>query len=54
MKTLLDQLVGNDRGLGDTVERGIKAVSRGRIKSCGGCKKRKNFLNEYFSYGKSK
>ena len=53
-KTLLDSLIGNDRGIGDTISRTINKVSGGRIKSCGGCKKRKNFLNKYFSYGKSK
>ena len=54
MKTLLDQLIGNDKGIGDTVERGIKKITRGKVKSCGGCQKRKDFLNEYFPYGKSK
>ncbi len=53
-KTLLDQLIGNDKGIGDTVERTINKVSGGRVKSCGGCKKRRDFLNEYFPYGKSK
>ena len=53
-KTLLDQLIGNDKGIGDTVERTINKVSGGRVKPCGGCKKRKAFLNEYFPYGKSK
>ena len=52
-KTLLDQLIGKDKGIGDTVERGIKKITRGRVKSCGGCKKRKDFLNKYLPYAKS-
>ena len=52
-KTLLSQLIGNDRGFGDTIERTINKVSGGRVKSCGGCKKRKDFLNKYLPYAKS-
>ena len=39
-----------DRGLGDTVSRVIDTVSRGKIKECGGCKKRKEYLNSLFDY----
>ena len=41
-----------DKGLGDTVSSIINAVSRGKIKECGGCKKRKQWLNENVSYAK--
>ncbi len=30
-----------DKGLGDTIARAIKTVSRGKIQECGGCTKRK-------------
>ena len=43
---------GCSKGLGDTVSSIINTVSRGKIKECGGCKKRKQFLNEKFSYEK--
>jgi len=41
-----------NRGLGDTVSSIISSVSRGKIKECGGCKKRKQWLNENVSYKK--
>ena len=41
-----------DKGLGDTISSVIKTVSRGKIKECGGCKKRKQWLNENVSYKK--
>ena len=41
-----------DKGLGDTISSVIKTVSRGKIKECGGCKKRKQWLNENISYKK--
>jgi len=41
-----------NRGLGDTVSSIIRNVSRGKIKECGGCKKRKQWLNENVSYAK--
>ena len=40
------------KGLGDTVSSIIRNVSRGKIKECGGCKKRKQWLNENISYKK--
>tara|TARA_R100000306_G_C4347727_1_gene128456 strand:- start:158 stop:370 length:213 start_codon:yes stop_codon:yes gene_type:complete len=42
------------RGLGDTVSKAIQAISGGRIKECGGCKKRKETLNRVFSYRNNK
>jgi|TARA_A100001391_G_scaffold111191_1_gene74599 hypothetical protein len=39
-----------DKGLGDTIARAIKTVSRGKIQECGGCTKRKEFLNKKFPY----
>jgi hypothetical protein len=43
-------LFGHDKGLGDTVSRVIKTVSRGKIKECGGCQKRKQYLNTLVPY----
>ena len=40
------------KGLGDTVAKVIHKVSRGRIKPCGGCKKRQKKLNKLVPYGK--
>jgi len=39
-----------DTGLGDTVSRVINKVSGGKVKECGGCKKRKDFLNDLVPY----
>ena len=59
---MLQGLVGQDKGLGDTVERftkvtGIKKVvekvSKATGKDCG-CKGRKNKLNKMFPYKESK
>ena len=41
-----------NKGLGDTVSSIINTVSRGKIKECGSCKKRKQWLNENVSYAK--
>ena len=38
------------KGLGDTVSKVIKKVSGGRIKECGGCAKRRKWLNDKVSY----
>jgi len=38
------------RGLGDTLERGIKRLTRGRVKPCEGCKKRRDALNRLMPY----
>tara|TARA_R110002020_G_scaffold76865_3_gene194445 strand:- start:1008 stop:1199 length:192 start_codon:yes stop_codon:yes gene_type:complete len=40
------------KGLGDTVFSMINTVSRGKIKQCGGCKKRKQWLNKNVPYTK--
>ena len=41
-----------NKGLGDTVSSIINTVSHGKIKECGSCKKRKQWLNENVSYEK--
>ena len=38
------------KGLGDTVSNAIKKVSGGMIKECGGCSKRRDWLNDKFRY----
>ena len=40
----------NIKGLGDSVSSLIQYVSRGRIRECGGCKKRKEWLNHRVPY----
>jgi len=39
-----------DKGLGDTVKRVIDAVTGGKRKPCGGCKKRQEALNRMMPY----
>lgn len=39
-----------DRGVGDTIERAIKAVSRGAVKPCSKCEERRNKLNRLMPY----
>ena len=39
-------LFGHDKGLGDTISRVIKTVSKGKIRECGGCQKRREYLNK--------
>ena len=51
MKIDIDLFEG-DTGFGDTVGRAINVVTRGKIKECGGCKKRKKFLNRMIPYRK--
>jgi len=41
---------GKSRGLGDTVAKIIKRVTRGRLKPCVGCKKRQKALNRLVPY----
>ena len=43
-------LFGHDKGLGDTVSRAINVLSRGTVKECGGCQKRKDYLNKLVPY----
>ena len=38
------------RGLGDTVAKAIKAATFGKVKPCGGCKKRQARLNKLVPY----
>tara|TARA_R100000995_G_C3446636_1_gene106008 strand:+ start:511 stop:678 length:168 start_codon:yes stop_codon:yes gene_type:complete len=38
------------KGFGDTVEKVIKKVTAGKVKPCGGCKKRRDALNKMFPY----
>jgi len=38
------------KGVGDTVSRLIKKMTRGKVKECGGCKKRREALNKRFPY----
>ena len=42
--------VSMDKGLGDTVSNVIKKVSGGKIRECGGCSKRREWLNDKVSY----
>ena len=37
---------GPDRGLGDKVANVVKKVTKGRIKPCSGCSKRRKLLNQ--------
>jgi len=43
-------LFGHDRGIGDTISRVISKVSKGKIKECGGCTKRKEVLNRMIPF----
>lgn len=38
------------KGLGDTVKKIINKVTGGRVKPCGGCKKRQEALNKLMTY----
>jgi len=38
------------RGLGDTIKRAIDKVTMGKVKPCGGCKKRQEALNKLLPY----
>ena len=38
------------RGLGDTAAKMIKWMTRGRVRPCGGCKKRQALLNKVWPY----
>ncbi len=55
----VDKLANNtlkkiDKGLGDTIARAINTVTRGKIQECGGCTKRKEFLNKVVPYREKK
>ncbi len=38
------------RGLGDTIEKVIQKLTLGRARTCGRCRKRRNWLNRRFPY----
>tara|TARA_R100000234_G_scaffold14294_2_gene7893 strand:- start:270 stop:569 length:300 start_codon:yes stop_codon:yes gene_type:complete len=42
------------KGLGDTVEKAIKAATLGKVKPCNSCKKRKDKLNSLFPYKRNR
>lgn len=42
--------INHSRGLGDTVKKVIDKITRGKVKPCGGCKKRKELLNKLIPY----
>ena len=44
---------GKSVGIGDTVSKFIKMMSRGKIQECPQCKKRKEKLNKMFPYKKN-
>ncbi len=44
------QMMPPSRGLGDTVAKVVYKISKGKIKPCGGCKKRQGALNRWFTY----
>ena len=53
MKKKLEILKNSEsKGLGDTVEKVIKKVTGGKVKTCGKCKKRRDVLNKAFPYKK--
>jgi len=41
---------GQSRGLGDTIKKVIDKVTRGKIKPCNGCNKRRQRLNKLLPY----
>mgnify|MGYP003147642334 FL=1 len=46
----MEDHVSMDKGLGDTVSNAIKKVSGGKIRECGGCSKRREWLNNKIPY----
>ena len=46
----MEDHVSMDKGLGDTVSNAIKKVSGGKIRECGGCSKRREWLNNKMPY----
>ena len=43
-------LFNHDKGLGDTISRAINSITGGIVKECGGCQKRKEYLNKKLPY----
>tara|TARA_Y100001973_G_C5184556_1_gene326963 strand:+ start:1354 stop:1686 length:333 start_codon:yes stop_codon:yes gene_type:complete len=51
----LDKKLGvKQNGLGSRIERAINKVTGGKVKSCSGCKKRRDALNKMFPGKKNK
>jgi len=50
----IKSIVEGDIGLGDTISRAIKTATKGKIKECGGCSIRRDFLNKKFPYKHNK
>ena len=52
-RTKLLKLTNNNksRGLGDTIKKVIDKVTFGKVKQCGGCKKRREAMNKILPYG---
>tara|TARA_R110000824_G_scaffold133430_2_gene296198 strand:+ start:9527 stop:9784 length:258 start_codon:yes stop_codon:yes gene_type:complete len=48
--TSVGEIQPQSKGLGDTVKKVIDKVSRGKVKPCGGCKKRQEALNKLMPY----
>jgi 5-methylcytosine-specific restriction endonuclease McrA len=47
---ICEQHSGGSKGLGDTIKRAIDKVTLGKVKPCGGCKKRQEALNKLLPY----
>lgn len=48
--TSVGEIQQPSKGLGDTVKKVINKVTRGKVKPCGGCKKRQEALNKIMPY----
>jgi hypothetical protein len=48
--TIEELEVKEKRGLGSTIERLIKKITGGKVKTCGGCGRRRDKLNKIFPY----
>jgi hypothetical protein len=48
--TSVGEIQPPSKGLGDTVKKVINKVTRGKVKPCGGCKKRQEALNKIMPY----
>ena len=40
----------DSEGVGDTIAKAIRAVTRGRVRPCGGCERRRKALNRAVPY----
>lgn len=50
IRAILGNAQTRSLGLGDTVKKVINKVTRGKVKTCGGCKKRQVALNKLLPY----